>query len=202
MKKIIAISLILVLVLSIAACGKEEPKQPESSAQSQSNVYPTNEEGRQTVTPVEGTDDLAIAVLSDYVDETLKQKDYDALVAKNGWTSATVEEDGSVTYIMSEEKRQEQIKTIKEDAKKYVADLVPSAIYPNFTSIDANEEFTKFTIHCSKDTCTIKEFQIMLKLYAQSGLWNSFNGTAGRKCQVVFLEDATGNVIYDTGYIL
>lgn len=202
MKKIIAISFILVLLVSMVACGSTKEETSSVASEEGSYVYPTNEEGRQTVTPVEGTDNLAISVLNDYVDEELTQKDYDAKVAQNGWESATVDKDGSVVFVMTEEKRQEQVKLIKEEVKKYVADLAPSAIYPNYSSIDANDEFTKFTVHCSKKELSTKEIQIILKLYAQSGMWNSFNGTAGRKCTVVFLDDATGDQIYETGYIL
>ena len=96
-----------------------------------------------------------------------------------------------------------EIKNIDENARKFIKDLVPTTVYPNFTSIDANKDFTKFTVHCKTTTdISVKELQIVLDLYAQSGLYNSFNGTAGRSCVVVFFDDSTGKTYRESGMII
>lgn len=200
MKKIIAVALILVFLFSFAACEKGSNTPVTSQAQSDTSYG--NAEGRTTVETVPGSTDLAITVLSDYLEEGLTQKDYDKMAAENGWTSAKVEKDGSVVFTMSEEKRQEKITEVKKSAQEAIDGILPDVKYPNFTKIETNDDFSKFIVHCSSTNIGMKEYHMVLSLYAQSGLYNSFTNTAGRVATVSFVDDATGDEIRSHGMVL
>ena len=203
MKRILTATIVIVMMFALVACNSNVEQPAVSSAtSSEATISFGNAENRVTVEPVPGSSDMAITVLNEYLDENATQQDYDAEAAQKGWTSATINADKSVRYVMSEEKRQEELKTIDAAIRDDISKLVPTPVYPNFSSIDANNDFTKFTVHCSSTGLSMKELQIVLKLYSHSGLYNSFNGTAGRSCIVSFIDDATGNEIRQAGMII
>lgn len=96
---------------------------------------------------------VEITIPSDYIGEDATQDELDAAVERtDGFKSATLNADGSVTYVMTEACHKKLMQDMAEQIDSSLADMVGSEDYPNVTAIDAADDYTKFTVTLSSDT--------------------------------------------------
>ena len=148
-KKLVSILLILSLSLSLVACGGSE-KPAEEATQTEETT-----EENESIEVDENLLTMEVTIPAEYMGETT-QEELDAEKV-DGVKSITLNEDGSATYVMTKGKHKEMMKDIAEQIDTGCNDLIGSEDYPNFTSIEANDDYTSFTITTNSTELDLNE---------------------------------------------
>ena len=200
--RIIALTLALLLVLSLAGCGSSEP-QTSATTQAATNSTTSTE----TTT---GFDDLEaigelevdqnlftveITVPADFLGEGITQESLDADVAASNYISAKLNDDGSVTYVMTKAVHDEMMVGVRDNIQQALDEMVGSEEFPSFTKVEANDDFTQFTVETTSTELGLVESFSVLGFYMFGGMYHAFNGTQVDDIAVTFINADTGDTV-------
>ena len=184
MKKWISIILAAMMLFSLAACG--------AAGKADSANAGSEETEEQSAVEVDaGLFNVTLTIPADFAGE-ITQEDLDETVAEKGYKSATLNDDGSVTYVMTKAQHKEMMKEIEKNLDDALEEMTTSGDYPTFVSIEHNKDFTDFTVTLSNDELGMAESLSMMALYLYGGMYNAFNGTTVDNIHVQYVnEDGT-----------
>lgn len=191
MKKSLIIILTIVLMFCLCSCGGTTAATPEKPSGSVSEQSPAQE---QSVEVDEGLFEVSVTVPAEFLDANKTQADYDAAAAEAGYKSATLNEDGSVTYVMTKKQHRELLVQMAETIDSALTEMVGSNDYPNFVSISHNDNFTEFTVVSKSTSLDFNESFSVLAFYMYSGMYNAFAGEEIENCHIDFVNEASGQV--------
>ncbi len=138
--------------------------------------------------------DVTLNIPKDFVGETTQEK-LDKSVEEKGYKSATLNTDGSVTFVMTKAQHKEMVDEIKKSIDKSISDMVGSSDYPNITDITANDDYTKFTVTTKNEQPDLAESFAVMGLYTCGGMYGIFAGEKVDNIHVDFVNDASGEII-------
>lgn len=200
MKKILALMLSLSLLFVITGCSSDNT--PESQSPS---VQP--EQASEDVNSFEDLDgldveqdlfDVEITIPESFLDEGITQEDLDAEVKESGFQSATLNEDGSVTYVMTKAQHKEMMSGIKEAIDQSLQDMIDPETYPTFVEVTANDDYSQFTVKTTSSELGLTESFSVLSFYIYGGMYHAFNGTQVDDITVSFVNADTGEIIEES----
>lgn len=140
-----------------------------------------------------GLFNVTLTVPADYIGE-VTQEQLDEAASSKGYKSATLNSDGSVTYVMTRSQHNDLVDGVKQSIQSGLDDLVASADN-RFTSIEANSDFTDFTVTLDGTELDFGEEFTALSLYIYGGMYNAFRGTSIDNVHIKFVSASTGAVI-------
>ena len=155
MKKRISLFLCAVFALFCAGCGGFN-SQPASSVPGGASSPAASGASAPSGGPVDGLDslggievekelfDVTLTIPADFIGDTT-QEELDASVAEGNVHSATLNDDGSVTYVMSNRQHKQLLAGISAGFDEALSAMIGSEDYPNITNIEANDTYTSFT---------------------------------------------------------
>lgn len=187
-KKIFAIVVILIMSLSLIACGNTNTEETEK----------TESIGLDNIDKVEVDErifDVTLSIPADFVDSEKNQADYDAMAKEMGYKSITLNEDGSLTYVLTKSQHKKMMTELKNSLQESLDEMCSSEEYPNFVSIKVNDNFSEFTIVTKSEELDFGESFSILGFYICAGMYNVFNGTEVDNVHIKFINEATGNII-------
>ena len=201
-RRMIALTLALLLVLSLAGCGSSEPQTSATTQAATDSTIST-----ETTT---GFDDLEalgemevdqnfftveITVPAEFIDEGTTQESLDTQVSASGYISATLNDDGSVTYVMTKAAHNEMMNGIRDTLQQSLSEMVGSEEFPSFTKVEANDDFTQFTIETTSTELGLVESFSVLGFYMFGGMYHAFNGTQVDDIAVTFINADTSETV-------
>lgn len=113
----------------------------------------------------------------------------------DGIKSATLNEDGSVTYIMTKAYHKQIMDDMAQTIDESMAEMVGSADYPNFTKVEANEDYTVFTVTTKSKALSLDESLSLLQFYTEGAFYSVVSGNDADSIHVDFVNADTGEVI-------
>lgn len=184
MKRIIPLLLSLCL---LASCSSTGPKDPAAASPSP--------EANNTIQAEKNIFSVEITLPASMVGEDITQETLDADLAENGFTSATLNADGSVTYKMPKDVHENLMTEMAAEIDTALAEMVdPETFIKNVT---ANDDYTVFTVELDADELGMLEAFSALGCYIQGGMYNAFNGTPADDIVVRYVNVHTGEVIHE-----
>ena len=121
-----------------------------------------------------GLFNVALKIPAEYVEGTT-QKELNKQAKEGTFKSATLNKDGSVTYVMSKSQHKEMLNTLKESIADELNKIPNSTDYPNVTKVEANDDYTKFTVTTASTELSFEEQFLSVQLYIYGGMYNAFN---------------------------
>ncbi|MBQ6364671.1 MAG: hypothetical protein IJH81_05815 [Lachnospiraceae bacterium] len=137
---------------------------------------------------------VTLTIPKEYVGETT-QEELDLTVKEKGYKSATLNEDGSVTYVITKAQHKELMEDVKNTINQALSEMAGSENCPNVTSVTANEDYTSFTITTKNAEPDVNESFAALAMYMYGGMYAIFNGEDAENIHVDFVNADTGEVI-------
>lgn len=214
MKKLTALLLAVIMMFNFAACGAEtesssndnEPEiiqnEPQSTASNESNTASEPSATEETSEPIVDVDknlfNVELTIPASYVGEDVTQESLDAKVVEDGFKSATLNTDGSVTYVMSKDQHNEMMDEVKASIDSSITEYIGSTDTPSITAIETNDDYTEFKVKLSTDTLGFGESFTALTFMIYGAMYNVFNGTEADNIAVSYINQATGEVIHTT----
>ncbi len=212
-KRALAIFLTFAIVLSaLSGCGSQvEEAKPEAvkstTKETEKDTEPETAKTTETsdddmkelealgdVNVDKGLFNVTLNIPKDYVGETT-QKELDELAKENGFKSITLNNDGSATYVMNKAQHEELLSGIRDSINSSLQEMVGTEEYPNITKIEANDDFTSFTVTTKNQEPDFSESFGILALYMYGGMYGVFSGDASDNVHVDFVNADTGEVI-------
>lgn len=200
-RRMITLTLALLYAFSLTACGTSE-SQPSSTQSPISTAAPTEEttgfEDLEALGEMEVDQNLftvEITVPAEFIDEGTTQESLDTQVSASGYVSATLNDDGSVTYVMTKAAHNEMMNGIRETIQQSLSEMVGSDEFPSFTNVEANDDFTQFTIETTSTEPGLVESFSVLGFYMFGGMYHAFNGTQVDDIAVTFINADTGETV-------
>lgn len=199
--RIIALTLALLLVLSLAGCGSSEP---QTSATTQATDSTSTTETTTGFEDLEAIGELEveqnlftveITVPANFLGEGITQESLDADVAASNYISANLNDDGSVTYVMTKAVHDEMMVGVRDNIQQALDEMVGSEEFPSFTKVEANDDFTQFTIETTSTELGLVESFSVLGFYMFGGMYHAFNGTQVDDIAVTFINADTGDTV-------
>lgn len=209
MKKKI-VTLLLISALAVSGCGGSDTSSDTSNNAPAETPQTTTEV--QTEAETETTADLSeldavgdieveenlftveLTIPADYVGEAT-QADLDASAQEYGYKSITLNADGSATYVMTKAQHEEMMNEMATEIDTALNALIGSTDYPNFTAIEANNDYTSFTITTKSTELDMNESFSVMIFYMYGGMYNIFNGTQVDNVHIDFVNADSGEII-------
>lgn len=119
----------------------------------------------------------------------------DEIKGIDGIKSATLNEDGSVTYIMTKAYHKQIVDDMAQTIDESMAEMVGSEDYPNFTNVEANEDYTVFTVTTKSKALSLDESLSLLQFYTEGAFYNVVSGNDADSIHVDFVNADTGEII-------
>lgn len=185
------------LALSLSACGSSaETSQTTAAKQSTEAESTTERDDLEAIGDVEVDQnlfDVVLTIPADYIGETT-QEELEAEAAEGGY-KVVLNDDGSATYTMTKQQHKEMMDGIRDSINQSLNEMIGSEDYPNFTAIEANEDFTSFTVTTSASELSLTDGVSVIGFYMYGGLYNIFNGTPVDNIHVDFVNADSGEII-------
>lgn len=121
-----------------------------------------------------GLFNVALTIPAEYVEGTT-QKELNKQAKEGAFKSATLNKDGSVTYVMSKSQHKEMLNTLKNSIADELNKIPNSTDYPNVTKVESNDDYTKFTVTTASTELSFEEQFLSVQLYIYGGMYNAFN---------------------------
>lgn len=174
--------LLAVMMMTLCACGSSADGSASDSVSSDkgSKVY-----------------DVELTIPAGYMNtENTTQEDLDAAAKENDYKSITLNADGSITYVMTKEQHTAMVSSIATTLDSYMESMISSEDYPNITAIEADSDYTEFTITTASEELDIAEAISRMVFYTYGDMYQVFNGTADNTTITVnFVNAGSGEVI-------
>lgn len=214
-KRVFAVIMAMALVTSVfTGCGKEAGEsqstapvvedQVEQSADTEepteSAEAETSNDGMKQLEAIGDVDvdkglfNVTLTIPKDFVGETTQEK-LDESVKEKGYKSATLNSDGSVTYVMTKAQHEEMLVGIRESIDKSLSEMVGSSDYPNITNVEHNDNYTSFTITTKNAEPDMSESFSVMALYMYGGMYGIFSGEEVDNVHVDFKNADSGEII-------
>lgn len=141
-----------------------------------------------------GLFNVALTIPAEYVEGTT-QKELNKQAKEGTFKSATLNKDGSVTYVMSKSQHKEMLNTLKNSITDELNKIPNSTDYPNVTKVEANDDYTKFTVTTTSTELSFEEQFLSVQLYIYGGMYNAFNNLSP-VISVDYVNADSGATIY------
>lgn len=200
MKKIIPIALSVCLLLT--ACGSSEPAQPAAaSSAAASSVAET--QASETIETEKNLLTVEITFPASFFEgEDMSTFDTESYASENGFENAVVNDDGSVTVVMSKSKHKVLMEETKANIEKSLNDMVNAEDTPFIKGIENNNDFTNIKVIVDKEgyenNALFAAF-IPLTFYIQTSFYHTVNGTEPI-LEFSFIDQADNSVIASVLY--
>lgn len=141
-----------------------------------------------------GLFNVALTIPAEYVEGTT-QKELNKQAKEGTFKSSTLNKDGSVTYVMSKSQHKEMLNTLKDSIADELNKIPNSTDYPNVTKVEANDDYTKFTVTTASTELSFEEQFLSVQLYIYGGMYNAFNNLSP-VISVDYVNADSGATIY------
>ena len=199
MKRLLALTLAL---LMLTGCGASPDSVPDSqgdgSESVSENANGTADNSSDGIDVDKGLLEVEFTVPAEFFDEGTTQESLDEAVNEEGFKSATLNDEGSVSYVMTRAKHAEMMDDIREEIDSSLAEMVGSEEYPTITKIEPNSTYTEFKVYLSTEEVGLAESFSALALYVFGGMYNAFNGEPVDDVAVFFVSESTDEVIQES----
>ena len=175
--KLIKVLLCILMMLNLVGCSGNKSSDDKKSGNEASEgiQVSTGDDSARIYNTVTNVKVTLPASLFEYVDEEISQEDLDKAAFENGFISATLNEDGSVTYVMSKDKYNAYVAELAMSIDKGLEELCNTE---NSTIVDIkhNADFTDYTITLDADVVGFTESFVSLAIVLDSAFYYGFTG--------------------------
>lgn len=180
-----------------AAQSSQEPASEEQASEGRSRKPAAEEAGTaDTDSAIKEEPEETVTVVIPTVYESITtQEEADEIREKNGYESATLEEDGSLTIIMSRSRHDEMIRQFRDSVDRGISEILAADTGSEIEKIEYNDDYSVFTVTVEGDEIGIVERQTADELVMYGVLYHIYTGNDVDHIQVDYVNRQSGEVI-------
>lgn len=187
MRKFLTLILMLGLCFTASACGGAD-----ESGETVADVPAETQSPASSLPEAEAKESVEVTLPASYA-EGATQESLDASLEKNGYESATLNGDGSVTFVMSQEKHRELLAKVAEQIDSAVAGILSEN--ENIVSISPTDDYSTFDVIINTDSVPTGVALSALEFYAYGGMYAVYAGTDPEAVKVNYINESSGEII-------
>lgn len=205
MKKLIALTLALCMLLTLAACA---PTESPNETNAPTNGNTTSGTGADTEAATSGgidTDENLLTVditlpASLFSDEDMTAFDADAYAEEEGFIKAVLNADGSVTVTMTKLKHNELLKEMTDSLEESFDELVEAEETPYIKEISHNDDFSAVTVKVDRTGYESAFFEMTPFIVGMSAMIYQAFLDMEPVCVVTIVDVETGDTLNSVTY--
>ena len=163
--------------------GKAAAKTPEGADGSDTSAAAS--EAPETVT----------IVIPTVYESVTTQEEAEKIRKENGYESAVLNEDGSLTVVMSRVQRDQMLDEFKRSVDEGIAEIINTVEDSAIEKIEYNDDYSIFTVTVPGDELGFAERQAADELVMYGTLYHIYSGNNVDRIQVDYLSSGTGEII-------
>lgn len=194
MKKFLSLLLAALMLLSMAACG--------GATDSENKNNPGSTENSGSVAVDKGLLTVDVTMAASFF-EDMTAEEIKAEAEENGYSSCTVNPDGSVTYTMTKAKHKEMLDDLKSGIEETIAGCLEGEDkVASFVSIEHADDYSRFDVCVDPAEYSLWDNLYALAFYLSGAYYQAFTGVASDKIDVVvnFIDNNTKEILDSGSY--
>lgn len=139
---------------------------------------------------------VAVTVPEDFLESPMTQAQLDEKVrGEKIFVSATVNGDGSVTYVMNRLQHWKLLWGLRQEIDRSLLEMAGSRECPNFVSIKANGDYTEYTVTVSAQELSPYDTFAAVAFYTFSDIYHAYSRAEVDNVHVQFVNESSGEVM-------
>lgn len=123
------------------------------------------------------------------------QEEAEKIKTENGYESAVLNEDGSLTIVMSRSQHDEMLVQFRKSVDEGIKEIIQAVEDSTIEKIEYNDDYSIFTVTVSGDELGLAERQAADELVMYGTLYHIYSGNDAERIQVDYVNSGTGEVI-------
>lgn len=152
---------------------------------------------------IAGEDTVRITLSAEMIGDTTEAEISESAKADGNYMGYELHEDGSVTYIMSAERYDSMMSTLKASVDECIDMLLHGEqAVDSFVRIEYDESLQNIAIYVDGSSFTTWDSMNALSFYIYGAYYQTFLGVPGDQIDIVisFIDDASGEVVSTASY--
>ena len=184
-----------------AQAGGEEGKQAASEGKSvgQAGSDPAAVSAQESSTQPEAAhaqeEETVTVVIPTVYEEVKTQKEADRIREKNGYKSVALEENGSLTIVMTKSQHDELIRDFRTSVDKGISEIIGAGGGSSIEKIEYNEDYSIFTVTVTEEEIGVIERQAADELIMYGALYHVYTGNDADRIRVDYVNAKSGEII-------
>ena len=184
-----------------AQAGGEEGKQAASEGKSvgQAGSDPAAVSAQESSTQPEAAhaqeEETVTVVIPTVYEEVKTQKEADRIREKNGYKSVALEENGSLTIVMTKSQHDELIRDFRTSVDKGISEIIGAGGGSSIEKIEYNEDYSIFTVTVTEEEMGVIERQAADELIMYGALYHVYTGNDADRIRVDYVNAKSGEII-------
>ena len=184
-----------------AQAGGEEGKQAASEGKSvgQAGSDPAAVSAQESSTQPEAAhaqeEETVTVVIPTVYEEVKTQEEADRIREKNGYKSVVLEENGSLTIVMTKSQHDELIRDFRTSVDKGISEIIGAGGGSSIEKIEYNEDYSIFTVTVTEEEIGVIERQAADELIMYGALYHVYTGNDADRIRVDYVNAKSGEII-------
>lgn len=174
-----------------------EPDAQEQSAGTAGTQTGASKEGQTEKADAAASvqEEKVTVVIPTVYESVSSQEEADAIRDKNGYESVILEEDGSLTIVMSRSQYEELLRDFRDSVDRGIAEIVGEDYGSSIEKIEYNDDYSVFTVTVEGAEIGIIERQSAEELIMYGTLYHIYTANDADHIEVNFVSRESGEVI-------
>lgn len=184
-----------------AQAGGEEGKQAASEGKSvgQAGSDPAAVSAQESSTQPEAAhaqeEETVTVVIPTVYEEVKTQEEADRIREKNGYKSVALEENGSLTIVMTKSQHDKLIRDFRTSVDKGISEIIGAGGGSSIEKIEYNEDYSIFTVTVTEEEIGVIERQAADELIMYGALYHVYTGNDADRIRVDYVNAKSGEII-------
>ena len=156
---------------------------------------PGSADGEGTSSEAGKVKETVTLVIPTVYENVTTQEEAEKIRTENGYESAVLNEDGSLTIVMSRSQHDEMLGQFKKSVDEGITEIIHTVEDSAIEKIEYNDDYSIFTVTVSGDELGLAERQAADELVMYGTLYHIYSGNDVDHIKVDYLSSGTGEVI-------
>lgn len=143
-----------------------------------------------------GEDGLLVLTIPPAFVGEVTQEELNETCKKMGYTSITLNEDQSATYILTEEQHKEMVDNLYQGIHAKIDSMRENDDYPHFLKLSCNEDYTQFTVYLTGASLNGDEAVSTTVFSMYSMMYNAFLGIQEAPLHIDYIDARDNTIVY------
>lgn len=174
------------------AAEAAEGKTGEAAAETEA---PGSTDGEGTSSEAGKVKETVTLVIPTVYEKVTTQEEAEKIRTENGYESAVLNEDGSLTIVMSRSQHDEMLDQFRKSVDEGIKEIIQAVEDSTIEKIEYNDDYSVFTVTVSGEELGLSERQAADELVMYGTLYHVYTGNDAERIQVDYVSSGTGEVI-------
>lgn len=150
---------------------------------------------QETAQETPAPEETVTIVIPTIYESVTTQEEADEICRRNGYESAVLNEDGSLSITMDKDTQEQMLLEFREAADKGIGEIIGSGEDSAIRKIEYSDDFSVFTVTIEGDGLGIIEKQAAEELVMYGTLYHIYSGNDVEHIQVDYISEESGELI-------